>query len=218
MHYLTTLTKQLLVLIRQKTRASALPKPIMPRKIMLHGCQAVSLCASTGKLVQHSKPTLSILDMETRNESGLEKPATFNSAHVQKAHVLSGHGNAKCRRYCHVSSNSKLCCPKFVSYTCVGVAQAQSRGDNSSDGRVVRISASGAADSGLISSRVKSMTLKLIFITSLIEVQHKRVSVRRRTSRQVYQLCHWERHLTELPILVWQTGGRLLLSELVIAH
>ena len=31
--------------------------------------------------------------METRNESGLEKPATFNSAHVQKAHVLSGHGN-----------------------------------------------------------------------------------------------------------------------------
>ena len=69
---------------------------------------------------------------------------------------------------------------------CVGVAQAQSRGDNSSDGRVVRISASGAADSGLISSRVKSMTLKLVFITSLIEVQRKRVSVRRRTSRQVY--------------------------------
>ena len=94
--------------------------------------------------------------------------------------------SGQCRRYCHVSSNSKLCCPKFVRYTCVGVAQAQSRGDNSSDGRVVRISASRAADSDLISSRVKSMTLKLIFITSLIEVQHKRVSVRRRTSRQVY--------------------------------
>ena len=31
--------------------------------------------------------------METRNESGLEKPATFNSAHVRKAHVLSEHGN-----------------------------------------------------------------------------------------------------------------------------
>ena len=48
---------------------------------------------STSSLVQHLKPTLSILDMETRNEKGLEKPATFNSAQVRKAHVLSGHGN-----------------------------------------------------------------------------------------------------------------------------
>ena len=31
--------------------------------------------------------------MKTRNESGLEKPATFNSVHVWKAHVLSGHGS-----------------------------------------------------------------------------------------------------------------------------
>ena len=56
--------------------------------------------------------------------------------------------SGQCRHRCDVSSNSKLCCPKFVSYTYVGVAQAQSRGNNSSDGRVVRISASGAADSG----------------------------------------------------------------------
>ena len=93
MHCLTTLSKQLLVLIRKKTRASALPKLIMPRKIMLHRCLAVSLCASTGNLVQHSKPTPSVLDMETGNESGLEKPATFNSAYVREAHVLSGQGN-----------------------------------------------------------------------------------------------------------------------------
>ena len=48
---------------------------------------------------------------------------------------------------------------------------------NSSDGRVVRASASGAADSGLIPSRVKPMTLKLVFTTSLLDVQHYRDSV-----------------------------------------
>ena len=35
---------------------------------------------------------------------------------------------------------------------------------NSSDGRVVRASASGTVDLGLISSRVKPMTLKMMFI------------------------------------------------------
>ena len=34
---------------------------------------------------------------------------------------------------------------------------------NSSDGQVVRVSASGAVDSGLIPSRVKPMALKMIF-------------------------------------------------------
>ena len=42
---------------------------------------------------------------------------------------------------------------------------------NSSDGRVVRASASGAVDSGLIPSRVKPMTLKLVFTASLLDVQ-----------------------------------------------
>ena len=41
-----------------------------------------------------------------------------------------------------------------------------------SDGRVVRASASGAVDSGLTPSRVKPMTLKLVFTTSLLDVQH----------------------------------------------
>ena len=44
--------------------------------------------------------------------------------------------------------------------------------DNSSDGRVVRASASGAVDLGLIPSRVKSMTLKLVFTAFLLEAQH----------------------------------------------
>ena len=42
---------------------------------------------------------------------------------------------------------------------------------NSSDGGVVRTSASGAVDSGLLPSRVKPMTLKLVFTASLLDVQ-----------------------------------------------
>ena len=41
---------------------------------------------------------------------------------------------------------------------------------NSSDGRVV--TASGAVDPGLIPSRVKPITLKLIFTASLLDAQH----------------------------------------------
>ena len=44
--------------------------------------------------------------------------------------------------------------------------------DNSSDGRVVRASAWGAVDLGLIPSRVKPMTLQLVFIASELEAQH----------------------------------------------
>ena len=43
---------------------------------------------------------------------------------------------------------------------------------NSSDGRVVRTSASGFVDLGLIASRVKPMTVKLVFTPSLLDVQH----------------------------------------------
>ena len=43
---------------------------------------------------------------------------------------------------------------------------------NSSDGRVVRVSASEAVDSGLISSRVEPMTIKLVFTASLLDTQH----------------------------------------------
>ena len=51
--------------------------------------------------------------METRNESGLEKPATFNSAHVQKAHVLSGHGN---RLNVILYNNEKINVSKSAKY------------------------------------------------------------------------------------------------------
>ena len=43
---------------------------------------------------------------------------------------------------------------------------------------MVRASASGAIDSGLIPSRVKPMTLKLVIIASLPDAQHKRDSVK----------------------------------------
>ena len=45
-------------------------------------------------------------------------------------------------------------------------------GINSSDGRVLRVFASGTVKLGLISSRVKSMTLKLVLTASLLDVQH----------------------------------------------
>ena len=43
---------------------------------------------------------------------------------------------------------------------------------NSSDGRVVRASALGAVDLGLIPSRVKPMTLKLVLTASVLDAQH----------------------------------------------
>ena len=43
---------------------------------------------------------------------------------------------------------------------------------------MVKASASRAADSDLISSRVKPMTLKLVFTTSLLDIQHERDSVK----------------------------------------
>ena len=43
---------------------------------------------------------------------------------------------------------------------------------NSSDGRVVSAFASGAEDLGLIPSRVKPMTLTLVFTVSLLDAQH----------------------------------------------
>ena len=44
--------------------------------------------------------------------------------------------------------------------------------NNSSDGRVVTASASGAVDSVFISSGVKSKTLRLVFKASLLDAQH----------------------------------------------
>ena len=48
---------------------------------------------------------------------------------------------------------------------------------NSSDGRVVRASASGTVDLGLIPSRVKPITLKLVSTASLFDAQHLRDSM-----------------------------------------
>ena len=48
---------------------------------------------------------------------------------------------------------------------------------DSSDGQVDKVSASGAVDSGLILSRVKRMTLKLLFTAFLLDAQYERDSV-----------------------------------------
>ena len=48
---------------------------------------------------------------------------------------------------------------------------------NSSDGRMVRASVSGAVDSGLVPSRLKPMALKLILTAFLLDVQHFRDNV-----------------------------------------
>ena len=57
-------------------------------------------------------------------------------------------------------------CPTFSSFIAsVGI-------DNSSDGRVIRASASGAVDLGLIPSRVKPMALQLVFTASLLDALH----------------------------------------------
>ena len=50
----------------------------------------------------------------------------------------------------------------------------------SSDSRVIRASASGAVDLGLIPSRVKPMTLQLVFTASLLDVQHLRDRVEKK--------------------------------------
>ena len=46
-----------------------------------------------------------------------------------------------------------------------------------SDGRVVKVSPSEAVDSALVPSRVKPVTLKLVFTASLLYVQHYKGAV-----------------------------------------
>ena len=55
---------------------------------------------------------------------------------------------------------------KLFKYKPVGIV-----GIHSSDGREVRTSASESVDLGLIPSRVKPMTLKLVFTASLLDAQ-----------------------------------------------
>ena len=63
-----------------------------------------------------------------------------------------------------------------VKFTCCAIGKGTYR-DSIFDGQVVKASASRAVDLGLILSRVKPMTLKLVFTASLLDVQHLRDSV-----------------------------------------
>ena len=72
--------------------------------------------------------------------------------------------------------------------------------NSSSDSRVARTSASGAVHLSLIPSLVKLVTLKLVFTASLLDALSIEATVWR-TSRQVYLLCRWERHLAGFPHL-----------------
>ena len=62
-----------------------------------------------------------------------------------------------------------------------------------------RASVSGAVDSGLISSRVKPMTLKLVFTASLLDAQHYKDSVENKPASlfvmQLGKALSWIAHL-----------------------
>ena len=60
--------------------------------------------------------------------------------------------------------------------------------DNSSDGRVVRASASRVVDLGLIPSWVKPMTLKLVFTASLLDAQHYKKSAKNKPASSLVVL------------------------------
>ena len=85
-----------------------------------------------------------------------------------------------------------------------------------SDGRVVRASAPGALNLGLISSRVKPMTLKLVFTASWLTLSIK--SLVCRTSRQVYLLCRWKRHLAKFLHLDMVVRWSATPKRVCIAH
>ena len=64
---------------------------------------------------------------------------------------------------------------------------------------MVKASASRAVDWVLIPSRVKPMTLKLVWYSQLLCLTLSITGTVWRTSRQVRLLCHWERHLAGFP-------------------
>ena len=72
------------------------------------------------------------------------------------------------------ASNSQQVENNSFRHSVSSTARADLATFNSSDGRVVRASASGAVDLGLIPSRVKPTTLKLVFTAtaSLLDAQH----------------------------------------------
>ena len=82
------------------------------------------------------------------------------------------------------------------------------------------MSTRGAVTSGLIPSRVKPITLKLVFRASLLDAQHYKGAVLK-PSLQVYLLCRWERHIAEfsqrratdrLPVTSKQARYRALIA------
>ena len=86
---------------------------------------------------------------------------------------------------------------------------------NSSDGRMVRASASAAIDSGLI--RVGPNQSPSSWYTQLPSLTLSIKGTVSRTSQQVYLFCGREKHLAGFLRLVWYTNEWQLLSELVIA-
>ena len=76
---------------------------------------------------------------------------------------------------------------------------------NSSDGRVVTASALVAVHSGLIPSRIKPMTLKLVFTASLLDDQHQTDSVENKPASLL--AVPLERALNGIP-LSW-CGGQM---------
>ena len=70
------------------------------------------------------------------------------------------------------SSQNNVCEISVLELPCLTFSNKRTAWKTSSDGRAVRASTSGAVNSGLIPSRVKPMTLQLVFTASLLDSQH----------------------------------------------
>ena len=68
---------------------------------------------------------------------------------------------------------------------------------------MVRLSASEAADSGLIPNRVQQMTLKLIFTASLLDARHYRESLCGEQAEKFTCSAVGKGTYRDSPILMW---------------
>ena len=71
---------------------------------------------------------------------------------------------------------------------------------------MLRASASGAIDLGLIPSRVKPMTSKLVFTAFPLDAQHQKDSVENKQASLL--VVPWKNALCEIPLLLFSRDRR----------
>ena len=64
-------------------------------------------------------------------------------------------------------------------------------------------SASAVVDSGLIPSRVKPITFKLVFTASLLDAQHQRESVKNKPASLLVVMQIWDKSNANIPKSMW---------------